>query len=238
MMRILLVALLLCSGNSFAQTFTLLKDINTTSNGSSADNYTEGPGGLTYFTAELPNSMGRKLFKTDGTVAGTVQVGNLSADRTDMAFLNGLLYFSRNGTLWATDGTEAGAYQVKTSGNIPTGIYFLTASNGKLVFIGTTGTEGQEPWVSDGTDAGTFILKDIYPGATGSNNPGYSSFHPVDVNGIVFFRARDTPANGFELWKTDGTAAGTMLVKNIRIQKVLPLLAVFYISLPIMELMG
>lgn len=216
MMRILMMALLLlCGVTSSAQNFTLLKDINTSSNGSSADNYIAGPGGLTFFTAELPNSMGRKLFKTDGTTSGTAQLGAASVDRIDMLFLNGLLYFSRAGTLWATDGTEAGTYQVKITGTIPTGVIHLTASNGKIIFIANTGTEGQEPWVSDGTDAGTFLLKDIYPGTTGSNNPGYGSYYPKDVNGVVFFTARDNTANGFELWKTDGTTAGTVFVKNI-----------------------
>ncbi|RYY72006.1 MAG: T9SS type A sorting domain-containing protein [Chitinophagaceae bacterium] len=216
MMRFFIMSLLLMQGiGAFAQTFTLLKDINTASNGSDADNYTAAPGGITYFTAELPNSMGRKLFKTDGTTAGTMQLGNINADRTAMLFTNGRLYFTQGGTLWSTDGTEAGTAAVKTTGTIPGSIQQLTASNGKIIFIANGGGTGLEPWVSDGTDAGTFLLKDIYPGSTGSENPGYGSFYLTDVNGIVFFSARDNTANGFELWKTDGTAAGTVMVRNI-----------------------
>ncbi|RYZ12578.1 MAG: hypothetical protein EOO70_09060, partial [Myxococcaceae bacterium] len=53
-------------------------------------------------------------------------------------------------------------------------------------------------------------LKDIAPGAEGSDPaPG------VTVGGALFFAA-DDGAGGAELWKTDGTAAGTLRVKDIR----------------------
>ena len=37
----------------------------------------------------------------------------------------------------------------------------------------------------------------------------------TNVNGALFFSANDSLASGFELWKSDGTAAGTMMVKDI-----------------------
>ena len=37
----------------------------------------------------------------------------------------------------------------------------------------------------------------------------------VDFNGTLFFAAADSGANGTELWKSDGTDAGTVLVSNI-----------------------
>ena len=49
-------------------------------------------------------------------------------------------------------------------------------------------------------------------------NPAAGSSFPVsltNVNGTLFFSA-DDGANGYELWKSDGTAAGTVLVKDIR----------------------
>jgi ELWxxDGT repeat protein len=54
------------------------------------------------------------------------------------------------------------------------------------------------------------LLKDVRAGTTGSNPTGL-----VAVGGTVFFRARDSLANGYELWKSDGTAAGTEIVKDI-----------------------
>ncbi|MBA4192738.1 MAG: hypothetical protein C0467_32635, partial [Planctomycetaceae bacterium] len=53
------------------------------------------------------------------------------------------------------------------------------------------------------------LVKDIVPGS-GAGNP--RNF--TNVNGTLFFSAFDG-TNGYELWKSDGTAAGTVLVKDI-----------------------
>lgn len=66
-----------------------------------------------------------------------------------------------------------------------------------------------EPWVTDGTAAGTKMIKDIYPGTLGSNPQNY-----IFYSGKLFFSAADTASNT-ELWATDGTANGTYLVKEL-----------------------
>jgi ELWxxDGT repeat protein len=75
-------------------------------------------------------------------------------------------------------------------------------------------TRGTELWKTDGTIAGTRIVKDIFTGvengAPNSSEPRYFA----NVNGTLYFSAFD-PEHGRELWKSDGTAAGTMLVKDI-----------------------
>src|SRR6185295_8598414 len=74
---------------------------------------------------------------------------------------------------------------------------------------------GLELWKTDGTAAGTVLVKDINPGANDSY-PGYyfadSGF--VASGGALFFYAQTNAAGG-ELWKTDGSAAGTVMVKDI-----------------------
>ncbi|MGL5094852.1 MAG: hypothetical protein ACRDD1_04650, partial [Planctomycetia bacterium] len=45
--------------------------------------------------------------------------------------------------------------------------------------------------------------------------PFSSIGQPVEVGGLLFFRANDGSGTGVELWKSDGTAAGTVLVKDI-----------------------
>jgi ELWxxDGT repeat protein len=48
-------------------------------------------------------------------------------------------------------------------------------------------------------------------------NPGPVSSYPgdlTDVNGTVFFAANDG-LHGYELWRSDGTAAGTQMVLDI-----------------------
>ena len=76
-------------------------------------------------------------------------------------------------------------------------------------FIADDQINGPELWKSDGSAAGTVLVKDIYPGATGSYPASLTN-----VNGTLYFTATD-PLNGLELWKSDGTTAGTVLVKDI-----------------------
>ena len=88
----------------------------------------------------------------------------------------------------------------------------------KSVVIGSTayftaedGVHGIELWKSNGTAAGTVLVKDINPGSASScSDPSFLT----NVNGTLFFSA-DDGTHGPELWKSDGTAAGTALVKDI-----------------------
>jgi len=84
-----------------------------------------------------------------------------------------------------------------------------TVVNGILYFTTKSLTTGVELWKTDGTEAGTTIVKDIYAGTTGSD-PGFLT----NLGGTLFFSANDG-VHGRELWKSDGTENGTVLVKNI-----------------------
>src|SRR5690606_39325753 len=41
----------------------------------------------------------------------------------------------------------------------------------KVLFQGESAEYGTEPWITDGTTAGTFMLKDIHPGPADSPSP-------------------------------------------------------------------
>ena len=84
-----------------------------------------------------------------------------------------------------------------------------TASLGGILYFRGTDAAGAELWKSDGTEAGTVMVKDICPGAAGSS-PAY----PINLNGTLLFAATDGAA-GVELWKSDGTTDGTVLLKDI-----------------------
>jgi ELWxxDGT repeat protein len=88
----------------------------------------------------------------------------------------------------------------------------LTVFNGRLFFSALDATNGIEPWSTDGTEAGTSLLKDINPGSSSSAN-GYSRHFGV-FNNRLFFMANDGVSGG-EMWSSDGTAAGTALFKDI-----------------------
>ena len=96
--------------------------------------------------------------------------------------------------------------QVDTVGSEP-GAY--TQVGTVAYFVAGTPTTGAELWKTDGTSAGTSMVRDIRPG---SESSGIKFL--TNVNGTLFFGATDG-ANGYELWKSDGTAAGTVMVQNI-----------------------
>ena len=211
------------------------------------DFYTFGGGGAgnlvnagsyLFFTSDDQSVTGIEPWRTDGTnssmlknILTTANNSSISGD-VPTAYMNGYVYFVAvnqydgnpppgssfyfNAELWRTDGTTGGTTMVKeinpatTNPNadaFPSNFYVY---NNKLYFSAIDGTNGREPWVSDGTSAGTFMLKNIDP--VGNSNPGEFA----EFNGFVYFRADDNSTNGTELWRTDGTTANTLLVKDIR----------------------
>jgi len=179
--------------------------------------------GTRFFAAD-DGASGVELWKTDGTEAGTILVkdifaGTNSSTPAPVVNVNGTLFFTANDgvtgrELWKSDGTDAGTVLVKDirPGILDTMPEYFVNVNGTLFFTANDGVTGRELWKSDGTTAGTVVVKDIYPGSSGGipeSLPGL-----VNVGGTVFFSNSDG-ISGHELWKSDGTGAGTVLVKDI-----------------------
>ncbi|WP_294244970.1 T9SS type A sorting domain-containing protein [uncultured Chryseobacterium sp.] len=172
------------------------------------------------FLAANDGVSGKEIWKTDGTVAGTEMLkdistdgGSISNDFKILTLNNGKFYFMANTAtgfhLYASDGTAAGTVPIKPMPSIGE---LDGASNGDyFVFTGYDDNGGYEPWVSDGTTAGTKILKDIYPGI-GSSNP-VSNVKYITFKNAIYFDAisSGTPVYGNYIWKTDGTENGTEL---------------------------
>jgi len=183
--------------------------------------------GVLFFTANS-GAYGTELWKSDGTASGTVMVkdvwpGGSSGTfyNQDFEAVNNLLFFIGNDgvngyELWKSDGTAAETMMVK---NVRTGAgnstpSSLTNVNGMLFFTADDGTHGRELWKSDGTTAGTVLVKDVYPGASNGLSQADSDNFFTSCNGSLFFASNDG-THGVELWKSNGTEVGTVLVKDI-----------------------
>ncbi|MFL5729240.1 MAG: T9SS type A sorting domain-containing protein [Cytophagaceae bacterium] len=168
---------------------------------------------------------GWSLFKSDGTPRGTVLLKKGIAP-TGMVSFQGKLYFSGLDSygreLWKTDGTIEGtsmAVDINTgnSGSYPMA---LTVMNEMLYFLATTQATGMELFRSDGTFGGTSVVRDISPGAPPSS-PAYPTldyYSPQNMlckyKDMLLFKAID-PEHGLEVWRSDGTEKGTVMVKEI-----------------------
>lgn len=210
-------------GNSYNNTF-MLKDIYPGSANSNPSELTT-VGSNFYFAATT--SVGRELWKSDGTDANTVLVKDINTISTD-SNPNHLIEFGGNLYFFADAGAYFGAKNIEVWKSVWNGTTEITSEfsninpsgssidvlNGEMkkttthLFVqANNGTLGYEIYVSDGTAIN--LLKDIKSGS-GSSNP--ANFTPI--GNILYFTA-DDGTNGVELWKTDGTAVGTVMVKNI-----------------------
>jgi ELWxxDGT repeat protein len=202
----------------------LVKDIN--SGASSSPQYLTNVNGTLYFAA-IDATAGYELFKSDGTSGGTVLVkdirpGSANGWPTHIVAVGDTVYFSAdNGSNgrepWKSDGTEAGTVMIKdiTSAAGGSSPMYFTNVNGTVFFGAYDSTHGTELWKTDGTSAGTSLIKDISPGA----NASFISYVEgrkflININGTLYFTAQDG-TNGQELWRSDGTSAGTVMVKDI-----------------------
>lgn len=99
-------------------------------------------------------------------------------------------------------------FQFEPTGNLIENIKSGVKLNNIVIFAANDGIFGRELWRTDGTVAGTFILKDINIGTrTASSNP----FGFYNYKGMVYFFARDNTGKFF-LFKTDGTKEGTLKI--------------------------
>ena len=173
--------------------------------------------GWVYFMAN-DGLLGFELWRTDGTMAGTALFADIepgSASSFPAALLSSPLglFFSANGFgLWATDGAAVTRVDnLQRSSSDPSEMLHDPIASRLFMLIFSEGF-GTEPWVSDGTEAGSFRLRDIQVGESGSLNDELFATLP-DPSGaaqdsLLVFAANDGIA-GRQLWRSDGTSAGT-----------------------------
>lgn len=189
----------------------------TTGQGSTQIRSLHEVNGTLYFTADGSTGYERVLWKSDGTASGTTLVSSSSSGLmfesprylTEVA---GTTYFVASGVetyeLWKIDsGNEF--EKVYTFTGVLHAPRYLQALKGQLIFTAYMPDEGEELWISDGTTAGTKLLRDIN---AGNDSSGIRIFD--QTGDTLYFSALDG-VHGEELWLTDGTLAGTRMVADI-----------------------
>ncbi|MFK5892999.1 MAG: hypothetical protein QM504_07235 [Pseudomonadota bacterium] len=227
----------LYSTDATTGTTQMVKDIATNGNSSSLSDVS-GTGGVVlgselYIPAFANAPAGTKLWRSNGTTAGTTAVyddaGVANGTLTDydtpkyLTVFNGAVYFfatagvSPRLQLWKVTTGDTHPTQITFDADFipPSGSFGCNGSLQPMILANTMyfpredNSNGCELWSSDGTTAGTQMLKDI-------NTGGADSFpKPMAVfNGELYFTALKA-GFGFELWHTDGKTAGTLMVSDL-----------------------
>ena len=182
---------------------------------------------------------GRELFKTTGEPGGSVMVsvvddginpGILDANPSFLTAVgSSYLFFSATTKL---DGRELlillGSSIVSSPNSrlltmidiVPgqassnPGGYCSSGGQLPVYFFASTPEQGEELWKSDGTAIGTLLVKDINQ-ASSSSSSSSSPRYLTWFRSKLYFQANDG-IHGRELWVSDGTAAGTVMLIDIQ----------------------
>lgn len=183
-----------------------------------------------------PNPRGEEAWVSDGTEVGTIELKDIWPGGGESDFMKGSVIefngklFSRasdgstfGSEIWMTDGTPDGTellvdLEVGATGSIPTN---FTAADNVFYFAAVTSDKGDQLWKSDGTPENTEPVKDMDPNSAVRDQDLFSGdfFYGHikqgdEINGLLFFAAKNGDF-GTELWKSDGTEIGTVMVKDL-----------------------
>lgn len=180
------------------------------------------PSNLTELNGKVLFTSIPDLWVSDGTESGTVEIATdfLRSPRSllqlgdKVVFMVDDVFGSSTLQIWSSDGTSDGTNLVIELTNVLSlqgfgQIYSLFKSGDLVYFRLNNALNGEELWVTDGTNVGTKLVSDINSGID-SSNPG----ELTDADGVLYFSANDG-SNGRQLWKTDGTAANTVIVRDL-----------------------
>ena len=188
-------------------------------------------GGYVYFAAsgrEDPTTHygDFEVWKSDGTGGGTSSLdiwpGVQSSGPSNFVSMGSSVYVSAYSETYGaevfklTTGFASLLKDIELTGNSTPGNLAAIYLSGpepdaeRLLFSAFTSASGVELWVSDGTEGGTSMVKDINTTAGIGSSPS----HMTGFGGKAYFSA-DDGTNGAELWVSDGTGGGTGLLKDI-----------------------
>jgi len=173
---------------------------------------------------------GERLWKSDGTLQGTKTIRGFLPGPADEGTYYGSFNFTAIGPNlflagndvvngcepWMSDGTTSATVML---GDINPGPNSCDPQGfgqvgSAVCFFADDGVHGRELWKADLKNGRTLLVKDIRAGAESSVPGGpYSGVEIKTIGSTAFFGADDGVHSG-ELWKTDGTESGTVLVRD------------------------
>jgi ELWxxDGT repeat protein len=115
-----------------------------------------------------------------------------------------VLYFATGNEIWKTDGTLAGTVKVRTLNKILT----INNVNGKAFALNETASGGLELWRTNAT--GMLLVKSI----RSSYATAPEKIHTAAIGYWFYFVANDG-VHGNEVWRSDGTAFGTVMIGDL-----------------------
>jgi ELWxxDGT repeat protein len=196
--------------------------------------------GRLYFSA-ADQSGDQELWISDGTSVGTVLVLDINtgippSNPGSFGALGNTVYFAASRAtdgreLWKTQGTEATTSRVLdfntgAGSSDPEDLVVMNVPGvGQRLFFSVFGfaptnlrrNTGRELWMTDGTDPGTSVVKDIILLSTSSLEAG-NAWVTLSNNRIFF--VADDAKTGKELWMSTGVSGNATLVKDIRTNSV------------------
>ncbi len=182
-----------------------------------------------FFTAD-DGVHGQELWVSDGSDAGTRMVKDIrptgSSNPYRLTAALGQVFFvittDANDQLWVSDGTEIGTklvYSFMRPAVEQPAIVDIAAVAGGVIVLGNSIETGIEPWFSNGSIAGTYLIRDINPGPAGSEikvetccNYYFAGEFTSMANGLVFMA--NTGSAGNQLWLSDGSSQNTRQISN------------------------
>ncbi|RYZ56069.1 MAG: hypothetical protein EOP49_01370 [Sphingobacteriales bacterium] len=172
-----------------------------------------------YFTAKINSTQNSTLWSTDGTPGGTAEVWGRSGSTLLGTISNvpinmgSFLIFQGNDTagreLWRTDGTNAGTFRFKdlrpyngiNQGSMLSGALIQqNVIDGRLYFHASDSSlNDQELWVTDGTDTGTHLVCNLFPGTSNARGVSSDALAVCKYDGRIYF-VGNNGQTGFEVF--------------------------------------
>lgn len=158
-------------------------------------------------------SNGRKIWKTDGTPAGTTLVADKTAN--SLTRMNGDVYFVSDFKLWKISGTPESIELIDVPNIFVVATMRMAAFKNKLYFMGFDEANGVELWSSDGTPSGTKLFINTSP--LTNNVYSLTTFNLTATDDYLLFSTLHNASvnTRHTLYRTDGTPGGTVQISPV-----------------------